>query len=350
MAALAILVFHAGPLYGITSPAEGQLAVDLFFVMSGFIIAFRYDRDFSRGLGLGAFFRIRLIRLYPLFLLGLVLGMVSPLIAIMLGQAGALRNPFLETFGLGLFMLPSPLVQAKIQTVYPLNYAAWSLALEILVNIAYAATFRVWTVRRLLGLIAVAFAGLCICAAHYGTLNIGYYWDNAPGGVARILFSFPMGVLLFRLYDRGIVMAGAPWWALLGASIGLFVFDAPVGKPVWELFAVAIVIPLIVAASLTRDPPRAMQPACAMAGVMSYVLYSLHAPFISFFERVETHMHIPAFGPGMLRPLVFSLALVTLCVIAHAAYDRPIRRWLTGAFGQAKVSRGALDTKLTLLA
>ena len=102
VAAAAVLLFHAAFMYAIAPPAEGQLAVDLFFVMSGFIIAYRYDRDFARGMAVSAFVRLRLVRLYPLFFLGLVLGAVPPLAAFVTGapnpMGGAMVSSSVSVF------------------------------------------------------------------------------------------------------------------------------------------------------------------------------------------------------------------------------------------------------------
>ena len=81
IAAMAVVLFHCSYFYGLPQPVEGQIAVDLFFVMSGFIIAYRYDARFAAGLGTLAFAKQRLIRLYPLFILGSLIGALPALIA-----------------------------------------------------------------------------------------------------------------------------------------------------------------------------------------------------------------------------------------------------------------------------
>ena len=225
-------------------------------------------------------------------------------------------------------MLPSTLALPKIAEIYPLNYVSWSLALEIAINVAYAASFRFWTIRRLVCLVLLAFLGLCAGVVTYGTLDIGFDWVNAPGGVARILFAFPMGVLLFRLSDGKPFSIRPQWWVLLGVALLIFFFDAPVAKPLWELFAVAIIVPLIVAGAIGSEPPKAVQPLCAAVGTLSYALYSLHAPFIGLFLRAETRLHLDVAVFSPIKALVFTATLAALCCVAHLAYDEPVRRWL----------------------
>ena len=329
VAALAIVFFHAAFVYGLAPPAEGQIAVDLFFVMSGFIIAYRYDTDLRRGLGVRRFALIRLIRLYPLFLLGTVLGVLPTLIAVLAGRGDALHRGLIESFPLALVMLPSRFALPTMQELYPLNYVAWSLALEIVVNIAYAATFRFWSVRHLVIVIASAFVGLCVCAGVYGRLKYGYAWPQVPVGLVRVVYGFAMGVLIFRLHAERPVAIRVPWWLLLAAAVSIFVFDPPAYRQVWEVFAVGVLVPAIVVAAVVSEPPRALRPACAVAGIFSYVLYSLHAPFVGLFLRGENRVHLDLHVQTPTEAATFTALILALCVVAHVAYDQPVRRWLT---------------------
>ena len=340
VAAIAVVLYHAAFFYGVAKPAGGPLAVDLFFVMSGFIIASRYESDLRAGLGFAGFLRIRLIRLYPLCLLGAVLGVIPALVALLSGHATPLYVETAASLPLAILMLPSPFALPHSLDLYPLNYVAWSLGLEILINIAYAATFRVWTLRRLVTLVVLAFVGLCVCAIDYGTLGGGSEWPNALCGLARVLYGFPMGMLIFRLHSARRFAFRAPWWVVLGLALGVFVFDPAwihIGSidagwisPVWDLVAVTVVVPFIVAAGLTSEPPARLRGACALAGVSSYVIYSMHAPFIGLFMRIEERLHGDVATTSPLKAIVFTVLLLGLCTIVHVAYDRPVRRFLSG--------------------
>lgn len=329
IAALAVVLFHTAFIYGITPPAEGQIAVDLFFVMSGFIIAYRYEDDLRSRLSLGGFIRARLIRLYPLFFLGTLLGVIPAVIAVAAGKGDALHLGLIESFPLAVAMLPSHFAQPKIDELYPINYVAWSLALELAINVVYAASIRFWTIRRLLFVVGGAFAGLVVCEAFYGSLIGGYAWANAPVGVARVVYGFATGVLIFQLHRRKAFRMRVPWWSLLGVSAAIFLFEPPFGKAVWELFVVTAVVPLIVVGAIANEPPKAARNACVLAGIFSYVVYSLHAPLVSFFLRGEERMHLDLHHQTPLEALVFTGLLVALCLAAHIFYDKPVRRFLT---------------------
>lgn len=340
VAACAVVLYHAAFIFGMAQPAEGQIAVDLFFVMSGFIIAHRYDADLRRGMTLAHFAKLRLIRLYPLFLLGMVLGVVPAVIAVSAGIHDASHIGLVKSFPLAVFMLPSHFAWPQIEEIYPLNYVAWSLALEIVVNIAYAATHRWWTIRRIALLLAIAFAGLCVCAWAFDGLYGGFAWPHAPVGVVRVLYGFGAGAFLSRLFDRRAYAIRVPWWLLLVVVSAIFFLHVPVARPAWELFAIAVLMPMVVAAAATSEPPPALQAPCAIAGIYSYVLYSLHVPLVGFFLRGETRAHLDVRKQTPTDALLFVLLLAVSCVVAHHVYDKPVRRLLAARLMPRRGAQG----------
>ena len=68
--AIAVMAGHAGIVLGAYMPPFMYLAVDMFFVLSGFVLAHAYDRKFAEGLSVGAFLKARIARLYPIYLSG----------------------------------------------------------------------------------------------------------------------------------------------------------------------------------------------------------------------------------------------------------------------------------------
>ena len=329
VAAVTVVLFHAAFFYRISHPAEGQIAVDLFFVMSGFVVAYRYEDELRSGMSLWRFTRIRLIRLYPLFLLGAIIGVLPALFAIATGHGDPLYRGLLASFPLTVLMLPSRYAMPHLAELYPINAVAWSLALEIVVNIIYAATIRFWTLRRLLIVVGLSFLGLCLCAARYGTLKYGYDWPQAEVGPVRIAYGFTMGVVICRLYKRKPFMVRIPWWVLIAAALALFFFHSPWGAPAWEVFAISVLVPGIVIAAIVNEPPKALQGACAVAGLLSYVVYSLHEPFIGIFLRGQDRLHLDLNTQTPMDSVIFTVLLIALCLVAHHCYDKPIRRLLT---------------------
>ena len=329
VAALVVVLFHAGFVFGMARPAEGQIAVDLFFCMSGFIISHRYDGDLGAGMGVRRFLATRLIRLYPLFLLGTLLGLAPSLVTMAVNGASPFHVGLLASLPSALLMLPSHLVYPESRALYPLNFVAWTLALEIAINTFYAATFAFWSLRRILAAVTVGFVALSATAMVYGTLHVGFEWPNAAGGFPRVVFGFFAGVLIQRLHRQGIVAPRLPWWLLVAGALLLLCAPAVGSRALWELGACAVVVPLIVAAAITTEPPPALRSGCALGGLFSYLVYSLHAPFIGLFLHGETLLHLDVERQTPLDAVVFTLLLLALCAGAHGLYDRPVRRVLS---------------------
>lgn len=353
LAAAAVLLFHASFVYRVPLPPEGYLAVDLFFVMSGFIISHRYDRDFAAGMGVRAFLAVRLVRLYPLFLLGTLLGLLPSLATLALQERGSVHEAthwaMLSALPPALLMLPSRALLPDIQVLYPLDLVSWSLALEVLVNLAYAALFRRLTIPVLAAVAAAGVVGLCACAGVWGTLQVGFEWPHAAGGLARILFGFAAGVLIRRSSARGLALPPVPWPVPLIAALVLLCTPPLVGGLAWELAGCTIVVPLVVAAAVGSEPPCALHRACAAAGVASYVVYSLHVPLIGLLLRAQTLLHLDPARQGIGSALAFTTMLALACLAAHHLYDRPLRRLLSRALADGRaaghgMSRGILSS------
>ena len=112
-------------------------------MLSGFIVGHAYEARLQRGLApTEFFFLIRLIRFYPLYIIGLLIALVKALAQISIGDAQAMNvGGLCATALLALGFMPSPL--GRLDELFPLNVAAWSLFLELAVNAAYAVA-RPW--------------------------------------------------------------------------------------------------------------------------------------------------------------------------------------------------------------
>ena len=216
VAAFMVLFFHIFESFA-TSPLDqvinhGYLAVDFFFMLSGFVIAYTYD-DRWDILSVKNFCKRRLIRLQPMVVIGALIGALlfytqgCQVWDVSQVSVGALLVAML----LNMLMIPvTPSVEIRgIGEMYPLNGPTWSLFFEYIGNILYALVLRrmgtrvlaIWTV-----LMAV---GLCCFAvgSPWGYLSVGWAMDstNMLGGSLRLLFAFSCGLLLSRLYRyRGV--------------------------------------------------------------------------------------------------------------------------------------------------
>jgi peptidoglycan/LPS O-acetylase OafA/YrhL len=330
VAALAVVGFHLGQVK--LEPAivpYGFLAVDFFFVLSGFVVAHAYENRLRDGLSWQAFFIRRSIRIYPLALLGAVMGLVvlllkwhsfpskvDPLPEIL--ASGVLNSLILPT-GFG--------TAASRHELFPGNGPLWTLFFEMVANAVWAAVgFRSRTRMLVIFTVAcgVALAGL---DCYFHTANIGFDVDTLWGGFARVGFGFSLGVLLFRFLPVVKIpsfRAGPPILAMM--LIGVLAFPlAPVprGIPWYPMVCTFTILPMIVVLGIGQDARGAFG---TFVGNLSYPVYVLHFPIVLMVSGL--HQSLLAGVNAHLLSAATVVFIIALGMAAATLYDEPIRRRL----------------------
>jgi peptidoglycan/LPS O-acetylase OafA/YrhL len=336
IAAVGVLLFHIGPALNMPVLApHGYLAVDFFFILSGFVVSHAYTERVQH-LGLPRFFRLRARRLMPLCILGVILGTIPLLVTWHLApHASDGLFQTLAAAGLNCFLIPKLWTgKATGHEMFPANSVLWSLLLELLVNIVWAA----WFVRRKSRTLAItAGAGWLVLTAyawHTGNAGVGWKWSTFPGGLGRVAFGFFAGVLLCRFRSRTRRSPVLSW--LAGAAL-ILIMCLP-ACPWWiEVLLILFILPGLVyfgAVIATGDEPRFY----SLLGDTSYPLYAIHMPLLAAVSTYMTWRH-----PGQdlgFRGYLLCIPIFALSYIAGRFYDLPVRRWLSNA---ARHSRGTLS-------
>jgi peptidoglycan/LPS O-acetylase OafA/YrhL len=312
VAAISILLLHLER-PGFHMPPATYTAVDLFFLISGFVIAEAYEARISK-FGVLAFVRARLIRLYPMLLVGLLI--LPAYCAVVFARHGtwpATPWELLGSLGASVMLMPSHLPPSKLwddALLFPLNGPVWSLMLEMFVNLAYALLLP-WLSRRALAFIVLTSGSLLVLAQlRLDGIDLGWGWPSALGGFPRATFSFFLGVLIFRLRIPRPAMP--PVMVLAAAPL---LFYAP------PLFAVMVGFPLVLIAA-TSTHARGSRFMTAM-GALSYPIYVIHFPLLHWIGWLLAG-RMPAWAS-----IPVSVALVLLCaILALKLWDEPLRRWL----------------------
>jgi peptidoglycan/LPS O-acetylase OafA/YrhL len=316
IAAVLVAIFHFQQRLGLPV-VNGYLAVDLFFVLSGFVLARIYEPRFADGLGPFKFAAQRWLRFYPLYAVGFAFGTACLFFA----PPPELSNltPASKTTAIlfGALMLPTPFSSA----LFPLNGAAWSLFFELAVNLLFAAFL--WRLRKsaLVLAMAPALLFLCLTAGEPLYLNIGWRWTDFIAGSARTVFSFTAGILICR------VLANS---GRRKSAIGLLVpvvAAAPMivtGRhpEAWELATVAIFFPLVVALGATVEPPEVGRRAMLWLGALSFPLYAIQWPLAALLAPWLRSLSFWA------AATVFLTITVALASIARSLIDEPVQRAL----------------------
>jgi peptidoglycan/LPS O-acetylase OafA/YrhL len=296
VAAVMVMFYHAAPAAPLAAPA-GYLAVDMFFALSGLVIAHAYEGRLRAGLTPREFAWLRLARIYPMYLLGAVLG------AVLVGFRPA-----------SLLMIPD----FSGHWLYPSNTPMWSLLFELIVNIGFGLV-ALKTGWRGIAAILVLSGGWLVWSAlgPCGSLASCGMRDWIWLGLPRTVFSFTLGVAMFRLMGRLAVPRRTSWfgWLLLPALAGALMFK-PEAAVWWELACVFAVFPALLWLGARWELPR---PKAALAlGNLSYPLYCIHAPLLW------------AAGVAGLAIAPVCAALIATAWALDRWVDRPARTALAG--------------------
>ena len=258
VAALAVMLFHAD-IGGVFAFHGGYLAVDLFFALSGFVIAHSYAPRLGAGMGFAQFMRLRVARLWPMLLVGALLGIV-----LHGGHAGML------------FLLPNPLSPTML---YPANPPFWSLLLEM---IAYAALALLWGrigARGLLAIIAASAAVLVFSARGAVPIEgLGAQWDAFWPGLARLGFAFGIGVAIWHLRRHRTQRRRSMGAWLIPAAFAAIAGIIGQGDGA-ALAVILLAVPALTWLATCWEVPH--RRAAAVLGDLSYPLYCIHVPLLA---------------------------------------------------------------------
>ena len=322
VAAVGVLVYHVGTYTGTTALLpHGEVAVDFFFMLSGFVLAHAYSGRLP-AMAFAEFVRARLIRMLPLSVLGLAFGTAwlavrhAMLPANSVGLMGILRAGVLN-----LFLIPDfwsgPLSD---HWSFPADGPLWSLSFELLVNLLWAGVlFRIGT-PSLVRLCAGAAVALVVAVWWSRDLNLGGFPSTWAGGGVRTVFGFFLGVLLWRFRPRVRPSRTRVW-----LSVALLVGAMAVPDVHWtaSVVIVVLVLPAVVwlAASASY---RSERPAFRILGDLSYPLYALHIPSLAMFCGLLKASH--AGNPASAWTYAVVPPLIAAALVLDRAYDRPVRR------------------------
>ncbi len=326
IAAICVMLYHftASGLAPRALFPNAVVAVDYFFCLSGFILSFTYEQRLRDGMTAGAFMTRRLVRLYPMYFLGLLLGLTAEIARPSLpGEWSRL----VTATAMALVFLPAfaPFaVRTGTLTIddflFPLNPPAWSLFYELVVNWIYGIARP--STQALLIVMTVSFACL-VQSMHFHIVPPGFSLGTFGGGLARALFFFLAGVLVFRLWQRVPPRLPA-FWPIVACVILVAICLLPYGRLTY--LASALLVPVLIWSSTVEPATRIEQITYAWLGEVSYPVYALHAPLVILLQPATVSPGAAAF------PMSFVLA-VAACVVVAAfvlsrLWDIPARRAL----------------------
>jgi peptidoglycan/LPS O-acetylase OafA/YrhL len=306
LAALLVVFYHVNSVHGEKGFVFGQgiLAVDFFFLLSGFVLTRVYEKKFSQGLGAMAFMKLRFVRLWPALAVGVLLGAVAHSIL----TPSPLVFPLIAT---SLLMVP---VFVPGGGFFLLDSVQWSLFFELCANAAHVILFRRLSDRALALVCAISAVLFLQGIVIYGNTGIGGETATFFYGLPRTAFSYSLGILFARR-SQGLAPTRSSWWPILLCLVATICGVSMIPSE-WRLagqvMAIFVAFPTIFHHAIRTRVPDAVEPVLLWLGRISYPVYTIHYPI--FFIVAYTNML--AF-PGTSRTMWDVIAIVWILGMAH---------------------------------
>ncbi len=323
---------------------HGYLAVDFFFVLSGFVIGYAYDDRWRRGMTAGQFMLRRVIRLHPMIVLSIVIGVVAYLLqgSVKWDGTPVPVSMLVSALLLGLILIPvlpgSDIDVRGNGEMFPLNGPSWSLFFEYIGSILYALILHRLSTRALRWVVVLSGLGLAACAIGNlsGTYHTGMGWSIADygwiGGFMRLSFSFSVGLMLTRNF-RPRHIRGAFWicTALIAAALACPYVWGPepsVLNGVYDTLCTLFLFPALVYIGASGNTTDVFSTKlCEFLGRISYPVYIVQYPVMYMFYA---WLWANGIGFDTAWPVCIGLFVFIICLAwcSLRFYDEPVRRYL----------------------
>ena len=335
---------------------HGYLAVDFFFMLSGYVMAHAYD-DRWGSMTIKDFFKRRLIRLHPLIILGMTFGAIFfyyQQSAFFPKIAGTPVTSLILVMLIGFTLIPIPPTMdiRGWNEMHPLNGPAWSLFFEYLANILHAFVLRKLPNLFLGLLVVLAGANLYYVAITSPSGDLIGGWSLEPQqlaiGFTRLLFPYMAGMLLRRMVkiqtEKNTFFVASILLILVLASPRVGDHSNVWLNGLYEALILSLVFPIIIyLGAIGKITNPLIQKCCVALGDISYPLYITHFPFILMFYAWVSNNKVPLdLGVKVGIPLI--IATIGIAYLALKLYDLPIRKWLTKRFMHQELATSKIES------
>lgn len=360
VAALMVLLYHvfndAKSFFVWPTPVNefyhSFLGVDFFFILSGFVMGYAYDERWKAStqpsqretLTFWGFIKRRLIRLHPMVVMGVLLGLIAFVIQGCTKWDGTEVTIEALMWGtlLALFLIPSPLgmdVRGNTEA-FPLNGPHWSLFFEYIGSLLYGLLLHRLPTKWLRVWVTCGIISLAAYALMMEDGGVAYGWSSEPmnllGGALRMLYAYPMGLLMARMFRQrkpeplhGHVFLFCS--VSLVVLLGLPVVAGKETEAIYQLACLFSFFPGLIWIGARGSVDGWRQQAISFLGRLSYPLYAVHFPLIYLYITWVGRDGHPYDGYSQpwgaaIITIAASLLIATLCLLI---YDEPLRKWLS---------------------
>lgn len=344
VAALMVVAFHILEAHATTHLDQminhGYLAVDFFFLLSGFVIGYAYD-DRWQTLSVGNFFKRRLVRLQPMVIIGMIVGAVcfyfqDSVLWPNIDQVSVWKMLGIMLIGFTLIPVPPSMDIRGWAEMHPLNGPAWSLFFEYLANFLYGIGARKMSTAALSALVVICAGALIHLAVTSPQGDVIGGWSIEPTqfyvGLVRVMFPFFAGLLLSRTAKLTFVKNAFLWCSLLviivlamprvGGSENLWM------NGLYDSLSIIFIFPLIIYLGASGDVKgKNVGRLCKFLGDISYPIYITHYPLIYVYTG-WVHDHKLRISETFPQASLVFISCIALSYVCLRLYDEPVRQWL----------------------
>ena len=344
VAAIVVVIFHIFEGHATSHLDQiinhGYLAVDFFFLLSGFVIGYAYD-DRWKTMSFKEFFKRRVVRLQPMVILGMIIGAACFYFQSNPYTPGITEVPLwkvLLVMVLGFVLFP---VRGSMEIrgwgeMHPLNGPGWSLFFEYIANIFYGLFVRKFSNLALSVLVVLSAIALVHLAVTSPNGDIVGGWSITPEqiriGFCRVMFPFFAGLLMSRTLKIASLKNTFFWCSLflivilamprIGGSENLWM------NGIYESVCIIVFFPIIVYLGASGSIENSIGiKICKFFGDISYPIYITHYPLIYIYMGYVMTNKLSIQDSFSIAILTF-FATLLLAYLSLKLYDAPIRKWL----------------------
>lgn len=354
IAALSVLCYHLfeGIAFASGNSTQemyhGFLAVDFFFILSGFVMGHAYDRRWKE-MSAKEFVLQRIIRLHPMVVMGVLFGIVA-----FLAQGCTRWDGTEMTLSsicwasiLALLLIPSPAcTDLRGNTeMFPLNGPHWSLFFEYIGSFCYAFLLRRLSDRKLTLWVLASALALAFNGFWQGEGMIAYGWSvepaNALGGALRLSFGYPAGLLMARFFRKHQPQTlQIPVFTLCSIALLILLCVPYLGKAglFYQLCCIFVAFPLLIWWGARGKKQGFGQKSARFLGRLSYPLYAIHYPLIYLYIHWINTDSSPFGKMPWCTPVALFVIAVTIAIVFMLFYDEPLRKTLSSYLKKSKKS------------
>lgn len=357
IAAISVMLIHLPTGRHALMP-HAAISVDLFFILSGFVLTRSYRERLLGGMSVWSYLKRRLIRIYPMFFVGMVIGVVSLVVAIRAGESGYPLRSYLSSVVSNFLFIPyfgnygTPnMVSASsghplawtYGEIFPSAPPARSLFFEM---IGSAALLPIIVIKRRTLRTAILGSALLITFSsvlasfeqgrHEIFMNFGWSTTHFLGGFLKVAFGFACGVYIATMQNN---QATSVWGRKFNTMVrndvtlyALFIvlISVPWGiKGLYPALLIFVTAPLLVWRGAALHPTGPLSRSIArFLGWISYPVYCLHYPIGRLlFLTVPSFHEKPAIGT-----MVTVVTTLVVAMVVTRIFEEPVRSYLSRRF------------------